>query len=428
MRSRKTLGRLIAGAIISLPALSFSAELSTYHVSPKGSTEEACGSPSMPCSLQTALTKAQRDRTDSQILLAPGTYRVTRTLIYSTPNGDGKLIIRAKDPQNKPVITGEVQLMRIATDDDAQLGGDQRADVTIRDIVFRGGKAKLDGGALSIHTAQASATVQNCEFISSESEGKGGALAFRSELNGSLYLINSTFKENSAREEGGALYASTEGGEVQIISTDFLSNTARKGGGAMVVSKADRGVRVLGSKFLKNRAIFTGGLHINGISAVSVVNSEFMGNQSSDMGGGLFTSSRGKVTVKKNIFWENFTGARGGGALLYSDSEVVLTNNMMVANSASYRGGGAFVSIKDSDDFAYIENNIISDNWADEGCNDGDDLYVDADYDGDAVGGNVHLRRNILGSSANSRSANSEDLVVSNYKNLSLKNNLTSEN
>jgi len=427
MKRRNALRNAVAGAILSLPAFGFSAELNLYHVSPTGSDEPGCGSATTPCSLQQAVSEAQRDGTDSVILLAPGTYRVTRTITYSTPNGDGKLVIQARDENNRPVITGTVQLMRIATDDDAQLGGDAGADVTVRGIIFMEGKAKLDGGALNIQTAEANVTVQNCEFISSESEGKGGAFAFRSELSGSLYLINTTFKENSAREEGGALYASTERGEVHIISTDFLSNSARKGGGAMVESMSDRSVRVLGSKFLQNRAIFTGGLHVSGNSPVSVINSEFMGNQSSDMGGGLFTSTRGKVSVRKNIFWENFTGARGGGALLYSDSEVILTNNMMVANFASYRGGGAFVSIKDSDDYAIIENNIISDNWADEGCNDGDDLFVDADYDGDAVGGNVHLRKNILGSSANPASASSEDLVVSNYNSLSLKNNLTSE-
>ncbi|GEM_PF-6165357 len=400
MRNIRTFRKALAGVILSLPAIGFTADKAVYHVSPAGTASENCGSLQNPCRIDMALSLAQKDGTDSVLLLEPGTYAVSKTLRYVANAKEGSLTLKAKNPSNMPLLKGTSRILNITS----------AGQVNLEDLRFI-------GGGVELNMVGADATIKSSEFSGADKVKEGGALVVRSELNGSVKVIGSSFRHNASDKEGGALKITAEEGEVQIINSRFVSNFSRKGGAVSIKMEGNGIVRVLGTTFSKNQGVFTGALNIQSKGMVLVSNSEFMSNQSSDMGGALYISSQSKVTVKKSIFWDNFTGTRGGGALIYSEEDVEMSNNMMVGNFAKYRGGGAFVSVKDRDDHVVVENNIISDNWADEGCNDGDDLYVDADYDYDGDRGAVRIQENIYG----------ENTVISNYNLLTTYGNISGQ-
>ena len=89
-----------------------------------------------------------------------------------------------------------------------------------------------------------------------------------------------------------------------------------------------------------------------------------------------------------------------------------ITNNTFNDNTAGFNGGGAYVLLQNDASTTNIYNNIFWENTAGAGANDGDDLYVESDGDGNTTGSTVNLFNNILGLLANLISGQSEDLNV----------------
>ncbi|MDW8433977.1 MAG: hypothetical protein RMK35_04140, partial [Aquificaceae bacterium] len=140
--------------------------------------------------LQQALTQAQSNGQDDVICIQAGTYVVTQTLTYSTPDGDGKKKLTIKAVGGQVVLNGNqsVRIMSIDTDsDNNSYTSDEGADVTIEGITFQSGSSTGDGGGLYVKTSRASIT-----------------------------LKNNTFSGNNARESGGGAYAYSSSGTVKL--------------------------------------------------------------------------------------------------------------------------------------------------------------------------------------------------------------------
>ncbi|MCX7989704.1 MAG: hypothetical protein N2648_03575 [Aquificaceae bacterium] len=174
--------------------------------------------------LQQALMQAQNNGQDDVICVQAGTYQVTQTLTYETPNGDNgkKLTIRAVGGQ--VVLDGgySVRIMHINTDSDNN-GGDAGADVTIEGIGFQGGRTEYNyGGGLYVRTRQANITLINNTFSSNiayfwgESFSQGGG-AYLSSGSGNITLTNNTFSDNNAIWGGGA-YLESDSGSISALS------------------------------------------------------------------------------------------------------------------------------------------------------------------------------------------------------------------
>ncbi|MCS6875996.1 MAG: right-handed parallel beta-helix repeat-containing protein, partial [Aquificaceae bacterium] len=187
--------------------------------------------------LQQALTQAQSNGQDDVICIQAGTYVVTQTLTYSTPDGDGKKKLTIKAVGGQVVLNGNqsVRIMSIDTDsDNNSYTSDEGADVTIEGITFQNGNnSSGDGGGLYVKTREANITLTNNTFSGNQAQYGGGAYA--SSGSGTVTLTNNTFSGNQAQYGGGA-YAYSGSGTITLTNNTFSGNQARYGGGAFARS------------------------------------------------------------------------------------------------------------------------------------------------------------------------------------------------
>ncbi len=147
-------------------------------------------------------------------------------------------------------------------------------------------------------------------------------------------------------------------------------------------------------------------------STTTLTSNVFSNNFAKGNGGGAYATGY-YVKLTNNIFNKNSTEGNGGGvyASAYDyPGGARLTNNTFYDNSAYTFGGGAFVSM-DAGVTIDIFNNIIWNNTASAGGDDGDDLYV-ANSSVYYQEYNVEFYNNDLGSDANFTSGQSEDLYI----------------
>ena len=305
-----------------------------------------------PQEFQNALIEAASNNKDDVINVAEGTYNITSTLTYSTNNGDSghKLTIQGAGA-DKTVFDGggSVQIMNINTDANNN-GGDSGGDVTIKGMAFENGNGGFGGGVL----------VDSFE--------------------GTITITNNTFSGNSVGYYGGGVIACSISGTVTITNNTFSGNSgnsASSGGGVNAYS-------------------FEG--------TVTITNNTFSGN----FGGVIAGSDSGTVTITNNTFSGNSAGY-GGGVLVDSfEGTITITNNTFSGNSVGYYGGGIYAWLYYDTAILNIYNNIFLNNTA----NDGDDLYVDSDGDGNHIGSTINLYNNDLSGNANFDTGQSEDLYI----------------
>jgi len=201
--------------------------------------------------------------------------------------------------------------------------------------------------------------------------------------------------ENSSTLAGGGLYITADGtpsaGAIFIQNTTVDGNNSQLGGGFYISS--------------------TGNIYLN--------NSLFRSNQSnvsSGPGGGGGVYMIGKNTyVSGNRFLLNSTGGFGGGIhIRFSPGitgQINFTHNTLWKNSGSF-GGGTFI-YGDNSSSIKVVNNIMFNNTASAGSNDGDDLFIDGNQDNTGSDDSyVILQNNILGLNSNFTTGDSEDLNI----------------
>ena len=159
--------------------------------------------------------------------------------------------------------------------------------------------------------------------------------------------------------------------------------------------------------------IYGGGLYVDGYGAnITIKQCAFSGN-SANYGGGVYVSSHsGTTTITNNIFSGN-SADHGGGVWVYLTSgTLTITNNTFSGNSATKDGGGVCARLYYDSVTLNIYNNIFLDNIANIGSNDGDDLYVGCDCNGNHIGSTVNLYNNDFSGNANFDTGQSEDLYI----------------
>jgi|Deesub1362A_J573_1020465.scaffolds.fasta_scaffold01867_4 hypothetical protein len=354
-----------------------------------GQAEGAIFNVSTPAEFQDALTTAQSNGEDDTIYVAPGTYTITTTLTYTTDDGDGSLTIEAEDPLNPPVLDGggTVQILNINNDADDDDTGDAGADITVRGLWFQSGNSGYtEGGGLHLKAGGANIVVEDSVFDNNHASSGGGV--YVDSYNGVVTLMGNIFTGNSVSWGGGGAYITQTAGTVNFMDNTLTTNTAGYNGGGVRITTADS-------------------------VPVTIMNNRFEGNSSGSNGGGAaVTSYKGTLTYMNNIFTGN-SASYGGGARTGTYLGILnLVNNTFWDNTAEFNGGGIYIwSIYDTATLR-VYNDIIWGNTANSGGDDGDDLYIDADGDGNGIGSIINLYNSDLGQNADFATARSEDLFI----------------
>jgi predicted outer membrane repeat protein len=138
----------------------------------------------------------------------------------------------------------------------------------------------------------------DCEFRGNHANAAGGAIWREGLGDGSLVVTGCTFSGNTA-PSGGAVFARSLGA-VEIAGCTFEDNVADEMGGALLCEGVPDSVGITHTSFLRNTARSGGGvcsISAPSLSAPSLSNCTFAGNEATDSGGALFCQESGlKVT------------------------------------------------------------------------------------------------------------------------------------
>ena len=208
------------------------------------------------------------------------------------------------------------------------------------------------------------------------------------------------------------------GGDITIRSMAFQNGyPGVEGsifGGGIDVNSSLANITIEQNVFSANSSYLGGGACIYGGGTITIQNNTFSGNSTFNNGGGLYVWAYrwGVVTIRNNIFLENTAIGYGGGVYAGGDT-ITITNNTFLGNSTSYgRGGGIFGRLFSDSGTLDVYNNILFNNIANAGGNDGDDLYVSSDGDGNYIGSTVNLYNNDFSGNADFDTGQSWDLYI----------------
>ncbi|WP_407415880.1 right-handed parallel beta-helix repeat-containing protein [Methanobrevibacter sp.] len=266
----------------------------------------------------------------------------------------------------------------------------------IKNTVFSGNKAYVDGGAIY---ANDDVNVNHCLFESNEASGAlsqcyGGAIRSK----GDVYVESSTFKDNYAEDYGGAIYANNvyinlKQANPQTFSSFFTNNKASDNQGGAIYAKGY--VKAFNAVFSGNKADIDGGaiyseddvtvkyclFESNRASGedlyecyggairaddVYVENSTFKDNYAEDYGGAIYADSV-SINVNQNcnqafnsFFINNKAGDNKGGAIYGDDGNIKAVNTVFSGNIALVDGGAIY-----GDDNVYVTHCLFENNKAD---------------------------------------------------------------
>lgn len=207
-------------------------------------------------------------------------------------------------------------------------------NVTIKNLRFVDGKAAgsgdgAEGGAIKV-SDRSTLTVENSVFKFNQAK-RGGAIEVG--YGGSLTVRNSTFDSND-----GTL--SNDGLSGGAISTNGAGGTSGKG--KLIVE---------GSTFTNNKGV-DGGAIYNLLGPLSIKNSVFKNNVSTQEGGAVFTDGAsgnekddvgGQITIEGSTFEGNKSLAGGGALYLWTYKyDAVLIKDSTIRGNSVTRGTGNF--------------------------------------------------------------------------------------
>ena len=180
-------------------------------------------------------------------------------------------------------------------------------------------------------------------------------------------ITNSEFTKNTASKWGGALYFAGEN-TIEISNTKFVDNKADVGGaiGIYGYKSSDKNVKVAADghknianmnnvEFINNSASEGGAIYVNPNIDLSISNSKFIGNRSTNYGGALMVKA-GNIVLTDVEFNDNKVinpkGVAVGGVLLVDKTTGITDGGQPTVGD---------VTFKVTKDLAYIGNEVQGD-------------------------------------------------------------------
>ncbi len=156
---------------------------------------------------------------------------------------------------------------------------------------------------------------------------------------GQLIVDNSTFENNRASWWAGAIHTHN-GANTTIMRSKFKNNIAGWNGGALYTYST---LTVIDSNFTGNEAHSNNGGAIAGSSSpkITVINCNFDKNNATTGSGGAIYITGGTLTVDNSRFNKNIATTGNGGAIFASGTISTITNSNFTCNSALNGYGGA---------------------------------------------------------------------------------------
>jgi len=219
---------------------------------------------------------------------------------------------------------------------------------------FNNNSGGYGGGGAYIYNNANFATVVvsgNTFNGNSDNSGTGGGGLFMgcSANSCSFTITNNTFGANSIFGPGGAVSISITSGTTTLAGNSFTGNSCsgNYGGGAVYVS---------------------GGTNL-------ITGNMFTQNSSADGGGAIYVSCP-LVTISDNLIVYNSqssAGATGGGIFVNPLATLYMVNNTVFGNSSGGGGGGSSFQVNGSVELLNVFNNII---WGNTANGNGSDVYL----------------------------------------------------
>ena len=247
----------------------------------------------------------------------------------------------------------------------------------LQNVTFRGNKGLADGGCLNVWE-RSKVNIADTKFIDNTAAHSGAAIYASRFV--SMNITDCTFFRNSAKRAGAIVtYDNTL---VEVSNSQFSENSGVAYTGVIKVYEnctlilrncefADNmnqqsvGVAGIGddSFLYVDNCIFrnntshmknTGALYLENNSNMVVVNSQFIRNKASQVGGAITMYKNCNVEVRDSTFAENSAGDISGCINVLQNSSLIVSNTTFLNNTAAYNGGvisgiqKGFVLITDS--------------------------------------------------------------------------------
>lgn len=251
-------------------------------------------------------------------------------------------------------------------------------NVTLKNLSFLNGfdsKYFLGGGAIRNYSKNNCCL--NCKFIYNSSSGSGGAVYNDKEA--SLDMSGCQFLNNSTINQGGAIF-NGEGAILNIRQSDFSHNYVEKGSGGAIFNASI--LTIDNSAFKNNRALKEdygydsgGGAIFNQSGKLTVFNSQFEKNYSTQDGGAIFNYLNADIFIDNAAFFLN--NALKDGKTIFNKGKFRVENSHFHKNSSISNISGNFKIFKSfftdntsdcivlNNDQLSIDNSIFKQNNAD---------------------------------------------------------------
>ncbi len=166
-------------------------------------------------------------------------------------------------------------------------------------------------------------------------EGNGAGIL--SEGDSIVEVTNTTITQNRTSASGAGLYS--EGGTVTVSGSTISKNQAANGAGLYsgghVSQHGLRGTFTLkDSQVLENTAENGGGLFNDGDAQLSVTDTTFRKNHSSDHGAAISSEGRSNMTLTRVTVAENESWGEGGGVWTHSERQQTVVDSTFTNNHA----------------------------------------------------------------------------------------------
>ena len=336
------------------------------------------------CGLRGAITRANNDGADSQIILADGIYQLGFVGANEDNNLTGDLDVHSAleiiaTPGASPTIeqtaidrvlhihtgSGEVRIVGPLVITGGQADGsspgggiysDLNSDLELEDVVLSGNQAAGAGGCLNYRGVAGSTlafhrvTLTDCHTAT---EG-GGAWIFNSQAT----ITSSLIEANTAYEDGGGLRF--DGGSIVILDTTVRGNVA---GNQFTSNSRGGGLSLIGANSVLRQSTVSD----NQVGVPSTVTAE---------GGGIFAGASPSILVENSTISANrIEGVTQFGAgLAISDCFASTLNHTSVVDNSTQGEDGFSFFVLDPQSLT-LRNSII-----DGGCSGSTGSIVSAGF------------------------------------------------
>lgn len=269
--------------------------------------------------------------------------------------------------------------------------------VTLTNIVFKNGNAKIYGGAILNF---ANLTITNCQFINNNAGTAGGAVNSL----GALNMKNCVFNENSAGGDAGAIFSLTLMKGYEFYYAYFNGRNASEDSNLILT--------ILQAALTPSKD--------------TISNCVFTNNVAKGRGGGAVYAYT-NIDIDSCTFNSNKAGEKGGA--VFGNQNLYIKNSKFNKNQASMYGGavyfkcheqsGKYVDGKWVSDIKYFDNLIEGSTFADNVAKErGGAIYAFRTSDSDKV----HCAKAVKCTFSDNKAPKGKDVYGGTMKNCVYKN------